>query len=157
MLHRSYSLLSFIRRNVTCHCTDRFYVFHVGVTRRHASIFSTPKYVHVISNTQKTCNNPSPRKIGETQLIHASASRLATKEIEEKKTEKLEKVVKSTLKQKVVELDGEKLGKVKERDLDVKVLSSQDDTKKEEKPRKKEEKREVGKEETPVAKKGSFF
>ncbi|XP_033211950.1 zinc transporter 9 [Belonocnema kinseyi] len=156
MLHRSYSLLSFIRRNVTCHCTDRFYVFHVGVTRRHASIFITPKYVHVISNTQKSYNNPSPRKIGETRWIHASASRLATKEIGGKKTtEKLEKVVKSTLKQKVIELDREKLGKVKERDLDVQVLSSQDDAKKEEKPRKKEEKKEVGKEETPVAKKAA--
>ena len=159
MLHRSYSLLSFIRRNISCHCTDRFYVFRVGVTRRHTSIFITPKYVHVISNTQKPFSNASPGKIGEMRWIHASASRLAKKKIEEKKIEKIGKDAESPLQQKVVELDQENLGKVKERPLEVKFKSSQVQSKEEEKPgeSKNEEKKNVEKEETPVAKKGNAF
>ena len=159
MLHRSYSLLSFIRRNVTCHCTDRFYVFHIGANRRHTSIYITPKFVHVILNTQNIFNNANRGKISELRWIHASASRFSAKEIEERKAEKL-KV--ANLKQKVIELDQEKLGKVKERDLTLSVTSLVDDLKKQdEKSRKKEEKREsekeAAKEEIPVPKKGKIL
>lgn len=157
MLHRSYSLLSFIRRNVTCHCADRLYVFHIGVAKKHTSIFITPKYVHVISKTQRIFNNTTTRKIGELRWIHASASRFIAEKIEEKP----EKVVEQPLKQKIIEHDKEKLGKVKERDLEVKAASLEDVSKKEEKfvkDKKKDDKtgeKEVAKDEIS-AKKGAL-
>ncbi|XP_051165947.1 zinc transporter 9 isoform X2 [Leptopilina boulardi] len=158
MLHRSYSLLSFIRRNVICHCADRLYVFHIGVAKKHTSIFITSKYVHVISKTQKIFNNnnnTSARKIGELRWIHASASRFIAGKIEEKS----EKIVEQPLKQKVIEHDKKKLGKVKERDLEVKAANLEDIVKKDEKfvkEKKKEEKiveKEIGKDENLIPKK----
>lgn len=161
MLHRSYSLLSFIRRNVICHCADRLYVFHIGVAKKHTSIFITSKYVHVISKTQKIFNNnnTSARKIDELRWIHASASRFIAGKIEEKS----EKIVEQPLKQKVIEHDKKKLGKVKERDLEVKAANLEDIVKKDEKfvkEKKKEEKiieKEIGKDENLIPKKGMFL
>ncbi|XP_043478259.1 zinc transporter 9 isoform X2 [Leptopilina heterotoma] len=159
MLYRSCSLLSFIRQNVVCHSTDRLFVVHIGVAKKHTSIFITSKYVHVISKAQSIVNNKMPaRNIGELRWIYSSAARFIAGKIEEKS----EKIVEQPLKQKVIEHDKENLGKVKERDLEVKVVASLDDiVKKNEKflkDNKKEEKiaeKEIAKDDNSVPKKGT--
>lgn len=97
-----------------------------------------------------------PFRNGELRWIYSSAARFIAGKIEEKS----EKIVEQPLKQKVIEHDKEKLGKVKERDLEVKVASLEDIVKKNEKfvkDNKKEEKiaeKEVAKDDNSVPKKG---
>lgn len=122
MLHRSYSLLSFVRRNVNCCRTDQFYIFQIGVAKRHTSILITPKFVHVISNSSRVCYR-NEETLGIRRLSFTAATRQAPKDEKEtileseKSTDKLE----VDAQQKIIELNEDKLGQLKERVLSVEL------------------------------------
>ncbi|KAG5341286.1 ZNT9 protein, partial [Acromyrmex charruanus] len=121
MFHRPHNFINFIR-NLTCrYHTDQLCIFQIGLVRRHASILIVPKYdiqykVHTFSNSQKVFAN---RKVGKhrdckwtcvTRFLSDAKSKSETKIIEE-------------VQQRVIELNEEKLGKLKERVLDVKPVT----------------------------------
>ncbi|XP_058807370.1 proton-coupled zinc antiporter SLC30A9, mitochondrial [Phymastichus coffea] len=125
MLHRSYSLLSFIQRSVSsCH-TGKFYILQVGFAKRHKSTFIRQKFIHLISSTSKVCHN----KHVDTRWIYTS-SRLVfnntkTKSQKEDKAvlNKTEQKQDADVTQRVVELKVENLGKLKERVLNVEAAA----------------------------------
>ncbi|EGI57333.1 PREDICTED: zinc transporter 9 [Acromyrmex echinatior] len=122
MFHRPHNFINFIR-NLTCrYHTDQLCIFQIGLVRRHASILIVPKYdiqykVHTFSNSQKVFAN---RKVGKhrdckwtcvTRFLSDAKSKSETKITEE-------------VQQRIIELNEEKLGKLKERVLDVKPVTS---------------------------------
>lgn len=125
MLHRSYSLLSFIRQSVSGCRTERFYIFQVGLAKRHKSNFIRQKLIHVISSTSKFSNN----KNVDTRWIYSS-SRFVSND-SKAKTEKEEKTLENKTEQKqdadithkITELKEKNLGNLKERVLNVEVAA----------------------------------
>ncbi|XP_001606946.2 zinc transporter 9 isoform X1 [Nasonia vitripennis] len=121
MLHRSYSLLSFLRRNTNGCCREQFYLYQIGLAKRHTSTFIKQKFIHVISNSSKLCHN----KHADTRWMCATA-RLASNdaksksEVVEKAAEvKAEPEADAAITHRIVELNEENLGKLKERVLNV--------------------------------------
>lgn len=138
MLHRPHNLVNFIR-NVTCrYHVDRLCIFQIGLIRRHASILIVPKYgtrykVHTFSNSQKVFANRKAGGHGDCRWTCATRfSSDDAKSIRDKSEVKLAEEVQ----QRIIELNEDKLGKLKERVLDIEPVISDE---------KKEEKKQVAK------------
>lgn len=120
MLHRPHNFINFIR-NVTCrYHADQLCIFHVGLIRRHASILIVPKYgtrhkVHTFSNSQTVVAN---RKIGRHgDCRWTCATRFSSDDAKSNK-DKSETKLAEEVQQRIIELNEEKLGKLKERVLE---------------------------------------
>lgn len=125
MLHRSYSLLSFLRRNVNGCWKEQFYLYQIGLAKRHTSTFIKQKFIRVISNSSKLCHN----KHADTRWMCAT-SRLASNDaksksvVVEKASEvKAEPKADTPIIHRIVELNEENLGKLKERALNVEAAT----------------------------------
>ena len=141
MLHRSYSLLSFLLRNVNGSCREQFYILQIGLAKRHTSTFIKQKFIHVISNSLNQCHN----KHANARWTRTPITRLASSDAKGKieKVEKEEKMNKLNeteakhqvdLTQRIVELKGENLGNLKERVLNVEATTSAINDKNDEAP-----------------------
>lgn len=125
MLHRSHNLINFIR-NVTCqYHANQLCIFQIGVFRRHASILIVPKYgmqykVHSFSNSQKVFAN---RKIGRHEDCRWTCVTRFFSDDTKSNKDKSEKLVEE-VQQRIIELNEEKLGKLKERVLDIEPIIS---------------------------------
>ncbi|KAK2587085.1 hypothetical protein KPH14_002856 [Odynerus spinipes] len=139
MLHRSYSFLNFIR-NASYHCADEVCIFQIGVTRRHFGASVIPKYgvrckVHVISNSQSNFGHKKVGKITDlkwTCVITRRAASSDSKGREGNRQSQEEKASFQDTQDRVIELNEEKLGKLKERILSVGVVGETDEKKKNE-------------------------
>lgn len=124
-MYRSYNHLNFIR-NITCrYHTDQLCIFQIGLSKRHASILIVPNYgaqckVHMLSYSQNVFAN---KKIGWHEngrwidLARFLSDNAKTKDDSEKK-------LSEDVQHKIIELNEEKLGKLKERVLDIKPFDS---------------------------------
>ncbi|XP_011868185.1 PREDICTED: zinc transporter 9 isoform X1 [Vollenhovia emeryi] len=125
MLHRPHNLVSFIR-NVTCrYHADRLCTFHIGLIKRHASVLIVPKYgtrykVHAFSNSQKVFANRKTGRHGDCRWTCAARFSDDAKSNKDGSEVKLANEVK----QRIIELNEEKLGKLKERVLDIEPVIS---------------------------------
>lgn len=132
MLHRPHNLVSFIR-NVTCrYHADRSCIFQIGLIRRH-SILIVPKYgtrckVHAFSNSQKIFAKRAGRQDGDCRWT--CATRFSSDDAKSN-GDKSEVKLAEEVQQRIIELNEEKLGKLKERALNVEPVISNE--KKEEK------------------------
>ncbi|KAL0118981.1 hypothetical protein PUN28_009543 [Cardiocondyla obscurior] len=132
MLHRPHNLVNFIR-SVTCrYHADQLCILHVGLVKRHASILIVPKYgtqykANAFLNSQKVFANRKVDRFGDCRWIcttkFLSDDGKSNKDKSEGKTEEVQ--------QRIIELNEEKLGKLKERLLDIEPVAF--DEKKEEK------------------------
>lgn len=125
MLHRSHNLVNFIRTTCRYH-TDQLCIFQIGLIRRHASILIMPKYgtrykVHMFSNSQKIFANRKTGRHGDCRWI--CATRFSSDSAKSNKDKPEVKLVEE-IKQRIIELNEEKLGKLKERVLDVEPVIS---------------------------------
>lgn len=127
-MYRSYNYLNFIQ-NITCrYQADPLCIFQIGVNKRHASILIMPKYstrykgykVHMLSYSQKVCANNKIGRHEDNKWI--SIARFLSDDAKIKN--KSEKRLAEDVQQKVVELKEEKLGKLKERALDIETIDS---------------------------------
>ena len=129
MFHRSHNFINFIR-NVTCrYHTNQLCIFQIGLVRRHASILIVPKYdiqykVHTFSNSQKVFANRKVSRHRDIKWICMTRFLSDDAKSKNKETKLVEEV-----QQKIIELNEEKLGKLKERVLDIEPVIS--DNKKE--------------------------
>jgi len=126
MLHRPHNLVSFIR-NVTCrYHADQLYIFQIGLIRRHSSILIVPKYgtqykVHTFSNSQKVFANNRVDRLGDCRWI--CATRFSSSNAKSDK-DKSDIKLAENVQQRIIELNEEKLGKLKERVLDIEPVIS---------------------------------
>ncbi|XP_015515337.1 zinc transporter 9 [Neodiprion lecontei] len=135
MLHQSYGLQSFIRQNIVCHHRNQCYIFLVGQTKRHASIFITSK-ANSKHNSNFVLNSPklglqhklniiayvNPRWRYVTASGLSSISDGETKSGNDEKKRHFDadqKILKAAVKERIIELNAENLGKIKERPLDT--------------------------------------
>jgi hypothetical protein len=123
MLHRSYSFFSFIRYNVHSSRQEQVYLLHVALQKRHTSTFIKQQFIYVISNTSKFCSNNynSRQLITVIKRFISNDSKSKNEKVEKADINKKEN---SEIKQKIVELDEEKLGKIKERLLNIESIDS---------------------------------
>lgn len=138
MLHRSCNLRTFVRQNVVCHYTDRRYIFEIGRAKRFASLFissrSNCRYNgNVILGWLRPESHSKANLVGYSnpRWRYIDASNFSTKSEEsrndiqnDKKTARSEadqKILKAAVTEKIIELNAEKLGKIKERPLDTSV------------------------------------
>lgn len=149
-MYRSYNYLNFIQ-NITCrYQADPLYIFQIGLNKRHTSILITPKYdiqykVRMFSYSQKVCAN---KKIGRHENSRwISIARFLSDDTKIK--DKSEKRLAEDVQQKVVELKEEKLGKLKERILNIEPIDSSDDKEKGKEPTKFVEKQSTESKELP--------
>ncbi|XP_046821599.1 zinc transporter 9 isoform X2 [Vespa crabro] len=137
MLHRSYTLLNFFR-NISCHCTGEHCIFQIGLSRRRSNILITPNHgvrckVHVISNSQSNFGQKKAGKTGDLKWTCIITRRTASDDIKGKGIGDLlqqEKIFIQDGQDRVIELNEEKLGKLKERPLNVEPVVETDDKKK---------------------------
>ncbi|XP_035733125.1 zinc transporter 9-like isoform X2 [Vespa mandarinia] len=137
MLHRSYTLLNFFR-NISCHCTGEHCIFQIGLSRRRSNILITPNHgvrckVHVISNSQSNFGQKKAGKTGDLKWTCIITRRTASDDIKGKGIGDLlqqEKIFIQDGQDRVIELNEEKLGKLKERPLNVEPVVEIDDKKK---------------------------
>ncbi|XP_015593546.1 zinc transporter 9 isoform X2 [Cephus cinctus] len=155
MLHRSYSLLNFIRRNVSCYHTEQFYIFQIESAKRHASILITPKCgvhhrLYMFSNTSTAW---IIKNIDNTTWC---STRTISDDVQSKSEDLKNKNKKKDgeVQQRVIELTEDKLGHLKERVLDVKSTKLEDDSDKktDQKEKSKEAVKEIKKDEQPLKK-----
>ncbi|XP_032682993.1 zinc transporter 9 isoform X1 [Odontomachus brunneus] len=123
MLHRSYNLLNFIRNASRCH-VDQLCVFQIGLIRRHASIFIIPKCgirykVCKFTSAQKIFINRKVDKHDDWRWIYMT--RFLSDDTKTKK-DKSEKILAEDSQQRIIELNEETLGKLKERVLDIEPI-----------------------------------
>ncbi|XP_012267832.2 zinc transporter 9 [Athalia rosae] len=134
MLHRSYSLQSFIRHDIVCKYSGYCYIQQIGQAKRHASVFITPKahcrYNNNVLNPPRlgvqykgnviTYINP---QWGYIRVLGLSSKQdtesEATSESKKLISEADRNALKAAVKERIIELDADKLGKVKERPLDT--------------------------------------
>lgn len=123
MLHRSHYLLNLIRNTNRYHI-DQLCVLQIGLIRRHASLFIIPKY----GTSYKVCKFTSAQKIFINEKIDRHdnwrwiyTSRFLSDDMKIKK-DKSEKILDEDSQQRIIELDKEKLGKLKERVLDIEPI-----------------------------------
>lgn len=132
MLHRPHNLVNFIR-NVTCrYRADQLCIFQIGLVRRHASILVVPKYgtrhkVHTFSNSQKVFANRKVGRHGEYRWTYAT--RFSSNDAKSNKDKSDAKLVEE-VQQRIIELNEEKLGKLKERVLDIEPVISEKEERK---------------------------
>ncbi|RLU23218.1 hypothetical protein DMN91_003421 [Ooceraea biroi] len=125
MLLQSRTFLSYVR-NINWYHIDQLCIYQIGLTRRHASILIMPKYgtrykIHTLSSSQRVLAN---RKVDKYEgCTYAKRFSSDTKA----KKDKLEKKLTEESQQRVIELNEEKLGKLKERVLDIEAISSTDE------------------------------
>lgn len=135
MLQRSYSFLNFIRK-ISHHCADEVCIFQIGEAGRNFSTLVIPKYgvrckVH-ITNSQ---SNFGHKKVGRTTdlkwtyVITRRAASSNAKGKEENQTILEKKATSQDSQDRVIELNEEKLGKLKERPLTLEVTSNVEDKK----------------------------
>lgn len=123
MLHRPHNFVNFIR-NVTCrYHADQLCIFQIGLIRRHASILIVPKCgarykVHAFSNSQKVSASRGVGRHGDCRWTCASRFSDDAKSNKDKSEIKLAEEVQ----QRIIELNEEKLGKLKERVLDIEPI-----------------------------------
>lgn len=137
MLHRSYTLLNFFR-NISCHCTGEHCIFQIGLSRRRSNIFITPNHgvrckVHVISNSQSNFGQKKAGKTGHLKWTYVVTRRTVSDDIKKKEIGDLpqqEKTLIQVGQDRVIELSEEKLGKLKERPLNVESVKIDDKKKK---------------------------
>ncbi|CAL1685358.1 unnamed protein product [Lasius platythorax] len=131
-MYRSYNHLNFIR-NITCrYHADQLCIFQVGLSKRHASILIIPKYdtqykVHVLSYSQKIFANKKISRHENGRWI--DIARFSSDDAKTKK-DKSEKRLAEDVQHKIIELNEDKLGKLKERVLDIEPIDSSDDKEK---------------------------
>lgn len=132
-MYRSYNHLNFIR-NITCrYHADQLCIFQVGLSKRHASILIMPKYdtqykVHMLSYSQKIFANKKISRHENGRWI--DIARFLSDDSKTKK-DKSEKRLAEDVQDKIIELNEDKLGKLKERVLDIEPIDSSDDKEKE--------------------------
>ncbi|XP_029173902.1 zinc transporter 9 [Nylanderia fulva] len=132
-MYRSYNHLNFIR-SITCrYHADQLCIFQIGLSKRHASILIVPKYgaqckVHVLSYSQNVFANKKIDKHENGRWINLA--RFLSDNAKSKKDDSETKLGQQ-VQQKIIELNEDKLGKLKERVLDIKPIDSSDDKEKE--------------------------
>ncbi|XP_011503548.1 PREDICTED: zinc transporter 9 [Ceratosolen solmsi marchali] len=121
MLYRSYNFFNFIRCNIHSCQQEQFYLLRIALPKRHTTTFIKQQFVYVISNASKIHHN----KYGSRQL-YTAIKRLASNDLKSKngKLEKVDqnkkdKTLNDETGQTIVELNEEKLGKLKERLLNI--------------------------------------
>lgn len=120
MLHSSCNLWNIIR-NVTCrYHADQSCIFHIGLSKRHASILIMPKYdtrykVHMFINPQKIVANKNILQYKNYRWIYITSFLSDDTKNEDKSEKKLIEEVQ----QRIIELNEQKLGKLKERVLNI--------------------------------------
>lgn len=126
MLQRSCTFVSFIR-NLSRYHTDQLCIYQIGLTRRHASILIMPKYgtrykIHTLSNSQRVFSNKKMDVHEHRWWIYPRRFSSDTKAKKDKVEKKLNEES-----QRIIELEEEKLGKLKERVLNIEPISSTDE------------------------------
>ncbi|XP_034938171.1 zinc transporter 9 [Chelonus insularis] len=121
MIYRSYSLLSVVGSKLNYYHLDQLYFLQISLAKRHASIYikqcktcyqvQLKKNVWKIFNTKKTGNNLDSRWTS----IEGRRSMSDDKSSQNEEIPKLVKKINDTLKEKIIEIDGKELGKLKER------------------------------------------
>lgn len=120
----SSKFLNFIQ-NINRYHADQLCIFQIGLTKRYANILIMPKCgtqynrIHTLSNPRKVFFT---RKIGK-QDWRWTCMRFTSDESKIKQ-EKLDKKLADDVQQKIIELNQEKLGKLKERVLNVESISA---------------------------------
>lgn len=123
MFHRPHNFINFIR-NVTCqYHADQLCIFQIGLVRRHASILIVSKYgtqykIHTFWNSQKVFAN---RKVSR-DCRWTCVTRFLSDDAKSK--DKSETKLAEEVQQRIIELNEEKLGKLKERVLDIEPVTS---------------------------------
>ncbi|XP_011638830.1 zinc transporter 9 isoform X2 [Pogonomyrmex barbatus] len=123
MLHRPHNLANFVRNVICRYHVDQLCIFQIGLIRRHASILVVPKYgtrykAYTFLNSQKIFTN---RKIGRHEDCRWTCiARFLSDDAKDKSDKKLAEDVQ----QRIIELNEEKLGKLKERVLDIEPVIS---------------------------------
>ncbi|KAM0727586.1 Proton-coupled zinc antiporter SLC30A9, mitochondrial [Formica fusca] len=132
-MYRFYNHLNFIR-NMTCqYHADQLCIFQIGLNKRHASILIMPKYgvqykVQKLLYSQKVFAN---KKIGRNEDGRwIGIAKFSSDEAKIKK-DKSEKRLAEDVQQKIIELNEDKLGKLKERVLNIEPIDSSNDKEKE--------------------------
>lgn len=125
MLHRSYSLLNIIQRINRCNI-DQLVIYRTGVARRHFSILIKPKYntqyrPHISTSSEKLFANNKVGYLGEWRWAVTTISRPNSDNAKVKKDgqNNLGKDTTKKVQQRIVELDEQNLGQLKERALNV--------------------------------------
>ncbi|XP_012227233.1 proton-coupled zinc antiporter SLC30A9, mitochondrial [Linepithema humile] len=130
MLHSSCNLLNFIR-NVTCrYHADQSCIFHIGLSKRHASILIMPKYdtrykVYTLINPQKIVANKKTLQYEDYRWIRTT--RFLSDDVKSKDKSDNETKLVENVQQRIIELNEEKLGKLKERVLNIEPISTIDE------------------------------
>ena len=127
MLYRSYSLLTFIRGNASTIYTDQLFELKIGLAKRHASVYITPKFgarlkLVATKDFQRVHNTKSINNIDNLQWISLATLRAASSDTKVPGDTGLAaetKDPKVQLQQKIIELDSENLENIKERVLNV--------------------------------------
>lgn len=127
MWHRSYNLLNCIRHTNQYH-VDQLYIFQIGLIRRHVSIFVIPKYgtqckVYKFKSPQKIFINGKVERYDDWRWIYMT--KFISDDAKTKK-DKSGKILIEDSQQRIIELDEEKLGKLKERVLDIEPINPVD-------------------------------
>lgn len=152
MLHRSYSLLNVIQ-TINRYNIDQLFIYRTGAIRRHFSVVIKPKYStrynsHISSNSEKLFANDKVGRFGECRWTVVLLSRSNSDNAKTRKDGQstLDESATNNVQQRIIELNEEKLGQLKERALDV---TPTDATVVEVKEKKDEEKVAASKVETP--------
>lgn len=131
MLHRSYNFFNLVRNTNRYH-VDQFYIFHIGLIKRNASILISKhgiQYkVHKLLNSQKIFIN---KKLGRNENWRWGCITRFSSDNSKTKKDSSEKILTESVQQRIIELNEEKLGKLKERVLNVKPVDSEEGEEKE--------------------------
>lgn len=131
-MYRSYNHLNFIRNMTRQYHADKLCMFQIGLNKRHASILIIPKHdvqykIQKFSYSQKIYTN---KKIGRNEDGRwIGIAKFSSDEAKTKK-DKSEKKLAEDVQQKIIELNEEKLGKLKERVLNIEPVDSSNDKEK---------------------------
>lgn len=172
MLYRSYSFLTFIRGNASSIYTDQLYELRIGLAKRHASICITPRFGtrYKLVTPRDSQKIYTKRKIDDIDNLRCAllATLRAASDDSKSRSDGSSEVKheggKAQLQQKVIELDREKFGMLKERMLNVEAPEP-DKTKKETEGKrtkssdkgKQETSPEIAKKDETIAKKGLHY
>lgn len=130
-MYRSYNCVNLIQ-NITCrYQAGPLRIFQIGLDKNRASILQIPKYdtqykICMLSYYQKVCANKKIGRHEDNRWINIARFLSDDAKIKDK----FEKRLAEDVQQKVVEFKGEKLGKLKERVLDLQPIDSNDDKEK---------------------------
>ncbi|XP_050447051.1 zinc transporter 9 [Cataglyphis hispanica] len=131
-MYRSHNHLNFIRNITRQYHADKLCIFQIGLNKRHASILIIPKHdvqykIHKFLYSQKIFTD---KKIGTNEDGRwIDIAKFSSDDAKAKKN-KSEKKLAEDVQQKIIELNEEKLGKLKERVLNVEPIDSSNDKEK---------------------------